>query len=724
MPEQLNQNPVSSTGQLAGGYVGVGASTAFGGLTTERARQEDTRRVTPVAARWALGASGFLLVVYAINSVVHFGGGVDGFINKWVYDLFPVMCAVICAMKGISAKRERLAWLLLALGMASWAAGSVYYSLYLIDLTQRPIPAVSDYLWLAFYPPAYVATMLLLHSRVERFRISLWLDGVIAALALGAVSASVVFETVLRSNAHGSTAQVVTDLAYPIGDLVLLLLVIIGVALCGWRPGRTLALLGAGFLAFIVTDSLFLYQISHNTYTAGTIIDLGWSVGPWLIALAAWQPATRVRAEFSGRFMLAVPIGCGLIGLGLLTTMTVVPRNGLAIALAVGCMIAMMARLALTLLENQRLLAAARHESLTDALTGLPNRRRLIDDIPAALASAGHGCPRTLAMFDLDGFKTYNDAFGHLAGDQLLARLGQRLGEVVAAYGRAYRLGGDEFCVLLDTVSAPPERIMAGAAEALSEAGTGFSIGASYGMVTIPSEADDVSAALHIADSRMYAHKNGRRAATIVGQTRDVLLRAIGEHSPDLPGHMLEVGELSRNVARRLGLDAEMLDLALRVGELHDVGKIAVPESILSKPGPLNDSEWAFIRSHTLIGERILSAAPALQPVAKLVRSTHERFDGAGYPDGLSGEEIPLPSRIVFACDAFHAMISRRPYAPGMTEAKVRAELRRCAGTQFDPRVVDALLAELDERTPTNNPAARASSRQPAHTPSRRLAQA
>jgi two-component system cell cycle response regulator len=714
----------ASSAQLASGYTAAGASATSDGLTAVRARQEDTSRVMPAVARWGLGVSGLLLIVYAVNSVVHFGGGVDGFINKWVYDLFPVFCAVICGVKGFSAKRERLVWFLLALGMASWAAGSVYYSLYLIDLTQRPMPAVSDYLWLAFYPPAYIAIMLLLHSRLQRFRISLWLDGVVAALALGAVSASVVFETVLRSNAHGPTAQIVTDLAYPIGDLVLLLLVITGVALCGWKPGRTLTLLGAGFLAFIVTDSLFLYQISNNTYTAGTIVDLGWSVGPWLIALAAWQPATRVRVDLSGRFMLAVPIGFGLSGVGLLTMMTLVPRNGVAVALAVGCLIAVMARLALTFLENHRLLAAARHESLTDALTGLPNRRRLLDDLQAALAGAGHDWSQTLTMFDLDGFKAYNDAFGHLAGDQLLARLGQRLGKFVAAYGCAYRLGGDEFCALIDTVNAPRERIVAGAAHALSEAGAGFSIGCSHGTVMIPSEAADVSAALDIADSRMYVHKNGRRAETIVGQTRDVLLRAIAEQSPDLPEHMLKVGELSRNVARRLGLDAEMLDLTLRVGELHDVGKIAVPESILSKPSPLNDSEWAFIRNHTLIGERVLSAAPALQPVAKLVRSTHERFDGAGYPDGLSGEEIPLPSKIVFACDAFHAMISRRSYAPRMTEAKARAELRRCAGTQFDTRVVDALLAELDERTPSNNPTARASSRQRAHTPTRGAAPA
>jgi two-component system cell cycle response regulator len=650
----------------------------------------------PIGARWALGVSGLLLVVYAVNSVVHFGGGVDGFINKWVYDLFPVMCAAICVVRGLTVKRERLVWLLLAFGMASWAAGSIYYSLYLIDLTSRPIPAVSDYLWLAFYPPAYLAIMLLLRSRVERFRVSLWFDGVIAALAVGAVSASVVFEAVLRGNAHGSTAQVVTDLAYPIGDLVLLVLVIGGIALCGWRPGRTLALFGAGFLAFIVTDSLFLYQISNNTYTAGTIVDLGWSFGPWLIAFAAWQPATRVRADFSGRFMLAVPIGFGLVGVGLLAMMTVVPRNGLAVALAVACLVAVMVRLALAFLENQGLLADSRRESLTDALTGLPNRRSLIDDL-TALGVAGRDFPRMLAMFDLDGFKTYNDTFGHVAGDQLLARLGHRLGVVVAPHGRAYRLGGDEFCVLLDQMELAPELIIVQAAEALSDNGTGFMIGTSYGTVTIPDEAGDVSAALHVADTRMYAHKNGRRAAIIVSQTRDVLLRATAERVADLPGRMLAVGELARDVARRLGLDAETLDLTLRAGELHDVGKIAIPESILNKPAPLSDREWEFIRNHTLIGERILAAAPALQPVAELVRSTHERFDGTGYPDRLAGEEIPLPSRIVFACDAYTAMLSERPYADTMTQRDATTELNRCSGSQFDPRVITALLDELTE---------------------------
>src|SRR5581483_4634806 len=145
----------------------------------------------------------------------------------------------------------------------------------------------------------------------------------------------------------------------------------------------------------------------------------------------------------------------------------------------------------------------------------------LMADLRGALAPGATPTPRAPAVFDLDGFKAYNDTFGHLAGDQLLARLGQRLGDVVAPHGRAYRLGGDEFCVLLDPGVVTPDAILAAADDALSEDGPGFSIGASFGTVVIPTEANEVSTTLDLADTRMYAHKGSRRAATIVGQTRD-----------------------------------------------------------------------------------------------------------------------------------------------------------------------------------------------------------
>jgi HD-GYP domain-containing protein (c-di-GMP phosphodiesterase class II) len=145
-----------------------------------------------------------------------------------------------------------------------------------------------------------------------------------------------------------------------------------------------------------------------------------------------------------------------------------------------------------------------------------------------------------------------------------------------------------------------------------------------------------------------------------------------------------------------MSLLPEELDEMARAAELHDVGKMAIPDEILNKPGPLDRVELGFIRQHTIVGERILAAAPSLSPVARIVRASHERWDGSGYPDGLKGEEIPLPSRIVAACDAYHAMTSDRPYAVAVPQRDALAELRRCAGTHFDPKVVEVLCAEVE----------------------------
>ena len=144
-----------------------------------------------------------------------------------------------------------------------------------------------------------------------------------------------------------------------------------------------------------------------------------------------------------------------------------------------------------------------------------------------------------------------------------------------------------------------------------------------------------------------------------------------------------------------MSLIAEELDEVVRAAELHDVGKMAIPDEILHKAGPLTQEEWTFVRRHTMIGERILSAAPALLPVAKIVRASHEHWDGSGYPDGIAGEEIPLGARIVAVCDAFDAMTTHRPYRDARSVEEALEELRACAGTQFDPAVVDAFCDHI-----------------------------
>jgi HD-GYP domain-containing protein (c-di-GMP phosphodiesterase class II) len=220
----------------------------------------------------------------------------------------------------------------------------------------------------------------------------------------------------------------------------------------------------------------------------------------------------------------------------------------------------------------------------------------------------------------------------------------------------------------------------------------------------LPAETADAAEALRLADRRMYAQKNrGRGSAG--RQSTDVLLKVLAERSPDLGEHMHDVTALCEAVAERLELPPEEATPLLQAAALHDVGKAAIPDAILNKPGPLDADEWAFMKRHTIIGERILGAAPALAAVARIVRSCHERFDGTGYPDGLAGAAIPLGARVVFACDAFDAMTSDRPYRSAMRRGEAEEELRRGAGSQFDPDVVEALCAALEARATAATPA-------------------
>ena len=334
-------------------------------------------------------------------------------------------------------------------------------------------------------------------------------------------------------------------------------------------------------------------------------------------------------------------------------------------------------------------------EATHDALTGLPNRRQLARHLDAACAP--DAAESTFALFDLDGFKAYNDTFGHPAGDALLARLGARLAQAVEGHGSAHRIGGDEFCILIDGSGKAHDAALLAARQALSETGKGFRIDASQGTARLPTETSEPTEALRLVDERMYAAKHrGRLSAR--AQTAQALLRAVSETDWDLAEHVDDVAGLAVLVAKRLGLAPSVIDDILLTAQLHDVGKMAIPDAILDKPGALTPEEWGVMRQHTLIGERILAAAPALSHVSRLVRSSHERPDGAGYPDRLKGEDIPIESRIVSVCGAYHAMLGERPYRPAMTVAEALQELRDNAGTQFDARVVDILVALIGER--------------------------
>jgi diguanylate cyclase (GGDEF)-like protein len=386
-------------------------------------------------------------------------------------------------------------------------------------------------------------------------------------------------------------------------------------------------------------------------------------------------------------------LGFAAVALGTLVWSSFSSVGAVAVVLATGSLLVIMARLLLTWRENAALLRASQEEALTDALTGLPNRRALALELRRRLAAGAGRPPYLLALFDLDGFKHYNDTFGHPTGDALLQRLGRNLESQLLGRGIAYRMGGDEFCAIIDLFDKPDATLKA-VASALTEHGEGFTIGCSYGYILLPAEAESSETALRLADQRMYAQKRGDRSSAS-RQSADVLLRALAERNPELGSHLQDVAVLASRVARRFALPAEDVESIRQAAELHDVGKVGIPDEILFKPGPLNQSEWDFIHRHTVIGERIVGAAPALRRVATIVRSTHENLDGTGYPDGLAGEKIPLGSRIIYVCDAFHAMTTNRAYRSAVDVDAALAELRRCAGTQFDPAVVDSFCATL-----------------------------
>ena len=639
------------------------------------------------------GLVGFcLLAAFTAHAVLGLGGTcTDALFNTWIYNSLLVMGAAACLLRAALLRRERLAWALLGTGILLYAGGEIYYSAVLAGEASVPIPSLADGAYLAFYPLAYAALVVLLRRRIGSFPVARWLDGAIVGSAVAALAAALVLSPIVDASSAGSTLAVATNLAYPIADVALLTLVIIAAAFTGWRPGRSWAILGTGLILLAASDVIYLLQSAEGSYVEGTILDVGWPLGILLLAAAAWvEPGGGTARQTRAARLIALPTAAALVAIAIQAAegFTEVPATATAISLLT--LVAVVVRLVLSLRESQGDLRLSERDSRTDALTGLPNRRALMGDLEAAIDQPPpRGSLRLLAMFDLDGFKLYNDTFGHPAGDALLTRLGARLQSFGGRQGRAYRLGGDEFCLLAECTAAEVDGLVAGALGALSERGEGFTVHSSQGTVLLPSEAGSVEAALQTADRRMYANKVSERSSA-GSQSRDVLLAALRERQPDLAEQAVDVADLALSVAEELGMGAEQRDEIFRAAQLHETGKMAIPDAILNKPGPLDESEWKFVRQHTLVGERIIASAAALVPVARLVRSSGERWDGKGYPDGLRAEQIPLGARVVAVCDAYAAMVSERPYSVAMLPSRALEELERGAGTQFDPDVVAA----------------------------------
>jgi diguanylate cyclase (GGDEF)-like protein len=641
-------------------------------------------------ARTLLGVLSLIWMAFAVHVTLRAGGhGLDAAFNDVVLNAVVIGAASIILLRAAAGRTERRAWAIVGAGALLWSLGGVFH-----QMRPTPFPSPADAFHLCFYPAAYVALVMLIRSRLHQLRPGLLLDGLLVGLTAATVVAAVALGPIV-ANDGATFSTVATNLAYPVGDLILLVVVVAALGVNGWRPSAGWLLIAGSMVVAAAADVAVHYEQARASYVPGTWLDALWPAALIMLAAASWVPGrVQPRGPTDGRRMYLITTAAELVSVSVLVYATQRHVYVVAVALAGIVMVVAAGRMLLMLRENQRMLATSQTDALTDALTGLANRRRLGEDLAAAAQMASEDEPLLVVFYDLDGFKQYNDTFGHLAGDALLGRLGRRLAAAVEGRGRAYRLGGDEFCTLLWAGPDGDEKLLEATVDALGEQGSGFNVRTSHGAVAMPSEATEVSQALTLADQRLYLHKEGRPGSP-KQQLRDVLLQAFRERQPALQRDPHSVRELSGQVARRLGVGPEELDVLARAAELHDVGKIAVPDAILEKPDPLNADETDFMRRHPILGQRILAAAPALRPVAELIRSTHERFDGGGYPDGLAGEQIPLGARIIAVCDAFDAIVSGRPYREPLGRDEAIRRLVEGAGTQFDPSVVGAVLQVL-----------------------------
>jgi HD-GYP domain-containing protein (c-di-GMP phosphodiesterase class II) len=346
-------------------------------------------------------------------------------------------------------------------------------------------------------------------------------------------------------------------------------------------------------------------------------------------------------------------------------------------------------------------LAEHSRSAFSDQVTGLDNRLQLENDIRAVGADpAGRSA---LLLFDLDGLQTYSDRFGYTAGEELVRHTADAMVQATAPLGgNAYRIDDSRLALLLPAADRQLGEIVLTATGSLRE-DPGLLISRAYGEVAIPDEAADPEVAMQFAGQRLAAH-NQRQHRSARRQAHAVLMSALAARRPELRDHLRVVAYRTISLSRQLGLGVEEMDDVALAAELQDVGLLTVPEAVLEKEDPLTEDEVALIRNRPVAGERIISAAPGLAPVATLVRASAERFDGSGFPDGLAGHAIPLGSRIIAVAVAYAAMTAPRPYRSADKPEDALAELRRCAGTQFDPDVVEALAADLSEEMMPSGP--------------------
>jgi two-component system, cell cycle response regulator len=439
----------------------------------------------------------------------------------WLYDAVVLAAGLTCLVRAQSAGRERLAWVMIGAAILSWGAAEVYWTLKILGNPSPPYPSPADIGYLAYYPLAAIGLGLLVRARARELNWQLWMDGAIAALGTAALGAAFIFDYV-AGQTSGTSLQVATTLAYPLGDIAILALTVGIIALTSWHPRLAWSMVLAGFAALAFADIAYTLQSTTLGLPEGVWLDPVYLIGACCLGGGAWQfrhSEISGRGRIEGWRELVVPGVFAAVMIGLFAMQYASASSGLATFLTAGTMIAVIVRLAISVRENNALLQQVR----TDPLTGLVNRGGMQVDLDERCDRATEEEPVAILLFDLNGFKRYNDTFGHPAGDELLAELGGSLRSAVGDDGIAYRFGGDEFCVLLTCRRDRFEAVSRRAATALTAGQKGVDVASSWGVATIPDDAASAHEAIQLADLRMYAQKESRRVSrdTVVPSSFD-----------------------------------------------------------------------------------------------------------------------------------------------------------------------------------------------------------
>jgi len=337
-----------------------------------------------------------------------------------------------------------------------------------------------------------------------------------------------------------------------------------------------------------------------------------------------------------------------------------------------------------------------RYYSFYDSLTGLYNRSFFDEELKRL--DTERMLPLSLILGDANGLKLVNDAFGHSEGDRLLKRVAQVLKAVCRKEDIIARVGGDEFVIILPHVGKEEaqsiiKRIQENCC-ALSPTPVRASI--SLGCATKEDSSQDIKLVFRQAEERMYATKLNE-SRSVRNEIIASIRQSLEEHADETKAHGNRMKELALKLGNRVSLSEYELNQLELLAMIHDIGKIAIPKSILSKPGALISEEWHTMRKHCEIGYRIAAYSPELASLADAILSHHEHWDGKGYPQGLAGEQIPLISRIISIADAYDVLTNGRPYRKPVTSTEALREISRCAGTQFDPWLVENFISMFKE---------------------------